>query len=175
MTNFQEVNLYKRSTGGGVSAIHPVEGPLGQSKMRLNADSITVIYALGLNINDDNVFEVNMNGAKSFITDWAGVSDFYYVRVNKYTRTLQPEGTSFEGMTKWQYFGIGSQSSARVFPPSVATVVSIHQNGVDANGDDQGQECFRVTMIDGTRFVTDLDGWNAIRLWVDPREEPIPA
>ena len=165
MANFQRVNLYKRWTEVGVSAIRPVMGgPLGQRKVRLNADKVTIIYALGVNIDDNNVFEVNMNGAKSFITDWNGIGDLNnWVRVNKYTRTLQPEGTDFEGEYKYQYFGIGAQSSARVVPNNVATVISIQRNGVDADGHDQGQECFRVTMIDGTRFVTDHDGWDAIQ------------
>ena len=164
MANFQEVNLYKRWTEVGVSAIRPVmEDPMTQRLVRLNADNVTTIYALGLNVTGGNVFEVNMDGAKSFITDWAGIGDLNnFVRINQYTRTLQPEGTDFEGEYKYQYFGIGALSSARVVPDNVATVISIQQNGVDVDGIDQGQECFRVTMIDGTRFVTDQDGYDAI-------------
>jgi hypothetical protein len=165
MANFKRVDLYQKGTIAGVTAIRPVEGgPLGQRRMRLNADHVTVIYALGVASNDSNVFEVNLNGAKSFITDWSGISDIgNFVRVNKYTLTKQPEGSSFEGKYKWQYFGYGVASSARVVPNSVVSVVSVKANGVDQNGDDIGQECFRVTMIDGRSFVTDHDGWDTIR------------
>ena len=165
MANFQSINLYKSSKGGGVTAIRPVLiGPGNPREIKVNGDNVTVIFSAGLDVNDDNVFTVNMNGAPSFITDWSGISDLNnFVRINLYTRTLQPEGSPFEGDRKWQYFGIGAQSSARVVPQNVATGISLQQNGVDSNGNDQEQECFRVTMIDGTRFVTDLDGWNAIQ------------
>jgi len=160
MANFFRVNLYKRWSEAGVSAIRPVEGgPLGQRKVRGNADNITLISALGLSSDDNQVFEVKINGAKPFITDWSGISDFgNFVRVNRYRRALQEDGT-----TKWQYFGIGQGSSARVVPQNVATAISVQVNGVDENGDDQGQECFRITLIDGTQFVTDHDGWDAIK------------
>lgn len=165
MADFKRVDLYQKGRVAGVTAIRPVEdGPLGQRRMRLNADHVTVIYALGVASNDSNVFEVNLDGAKSFITDWNGISDISnFVRINKYTLTLQPAESPFEGQYKWQYFGTGVGSSARVVPMNVASCVSVKANGVDENGDDINQECFRVTMVDGRSFVTDHDGWDAIQ------------
>jgi hypothetical protein len=167
-TDFR-VNLYQRSTVDGAPAIVPVGGTGGnggwdgQRKMRGIAENITVIYALGLSSNDNETFEVKMNGARSFITDWDGLSSFNFVRVNKYAKTLQPEGSDFEGTYKYQYFGISAGSSARVVAANVATCISIQVNGVDVNGEDQGQECFKITMIGGETFVTDHDGWSAIQ------------
>jgi hypothetical protein len=134
--------------------------------MRLNSDHVTVIYALGEATNENSVFEVRVNGAKSFITDWDGINGEIdnFVRVNKYTKTLQPAGTDFAGQYKWQYFGSGVGSSARVVPNNVATAVSVREDGVDANGDAiNNGECFRITMVDGSTFVTDHDGWDAIQ------------
>jgi hypothetical protein len=164
MANDFRVNLYEKVTRLGVTTIRPV-GPSGtggggwdgQRKMRGIVENATVIYSLGRSSNDERVFEVNMNGAPSFITDWAGLDDFNFVRVNKYARTVQEDGSR-----KWQYFGLYANSSARVVAANVATCVALQQNGVDQNGDDQGQECFRITMIDGEVFVTDRDGWNDI-------------
>jgi hypothetical protein len=136
--------------------------------MRGIRENITVISALGEASNGSNVFEVKMNGARSFITDWSGLGDFEFVRVNRYTRTLQPEGTEYEGTYRYQYFGIGAGSSARVVPANIASAISIQQNGVDENGDDQGQECFKITMIDGEYFITDHDGWDAIQASIAP-------
>lgn len=174
--NFQKVFLYEKSKIGGVTAIRPVGGSATtnggwdhQRNMRLNADNVTLITSLGVDINDDNVFNVKVNGAKDFITDWAGISSFdNFVRIKLFTRTLQPEGTDFEGRYKYQYFGIGASSSARVVPQSVATVVSLQVTGVDEAGEDTTEECFRVTMIDGTRFVTDRDGYNAVDEYANP-------
>ena len=174
MANDFRVNLYKRTVETGVAAIRPVGGSGGnggwdgQRKMRGIAENVTVIYALGLSSNDEQVFEVRMNGAKSFITDWAGLGDFDFVRINKYTRTLQPEGTEFEGEYRYQYNGLYANSSARVVVANIASCISVQQNGVDDNGDDQGQECFKITMIDGESFVTDHDGWNAIQDSIAP-------
>ncbi|CAB4174837.1 hypothetical protein UFOVP1247_46 [uncultured Caudovirales phage] len=170
MANFQKVYLYEKSKIDGVTAIRPVGGSSnsnggwdGQRNMRLNADNVTLITSLGRSINDVSVYNVKVNGAKDFITDTDGIAQFdNWKRINLFTRTLQPEGTDFEGRYKYQYFGYLAQSSARVVPQSVATVVSLQVTGVDVNGDDTGEECFRVTMIDGTRFVTDRNGYNDV-------------
>ena len=170
MANFQKVYLYEKSRIDRVTAIRPVGGSSttnggwdGQRSMRLNADNVTLITSLGVDINDNNVFNVKVNGAKDFITDWDGISSFdNFVRIKLFTKTLQPEGSDFEGKYKYQYFGISAQSSARVVPQSVATAVSLQVTGVDEDGEDTTEECFRVTMIDGTRFVTDRDGYNDV-------------
>lgn len=173
MANDFRVNLYERSTEQGVTGIRPVPpsgtgggGWSGQRQMRGIKENVTVVLALGLSLNDNQVFEVKMNGGRRFITDWAGIGNFDLIRVNKYTQTLQPEGTDFEGTNRWQYFGIGARSSARVYVPNVASCVSLQQNGVNESGVDQGEECFRVTMIDGETFVTDRSGWDNIQGWL---------
>jgi hypothetical protein len=166
MSDFK-IKLYRRERRGGVDGIFPV-GPSGtggggwdgQRNMRGVEDNVTLIYSLGLSVNDQEVFEVKMKGAKSFITDGEGLGDLDFERVNLYTRTLQPEGTAFAGSVKWQ-----SYQFVRVYSPNVATCVSLQVNGVDENGDDQEQECFKVTMVDGDQFVTDRDGWNRITSW----------
>jgi hypothetical protein len=158
MANFEKVNLYTRSKQSGVSAIRLVEDGVVP-----NTDTVTVIYSAGLSSTGDNVFTVNLDGGGNFITDWAGLGEIdNFDRVNKYTKTLQPEGTDFEGTVKWQYNGIGNQSSARVNRDMVAKIVSLGVNGVDENGEDIGENCFRVTMVDGSTFVTDDAGYAVI-------------
>lgn len=175
--NFQKVFLYEKSKIGGVTAIRPVGGSATtnggwdhQRNMRLNADNVTLITSLGVDIiNDNDVFNVKVNGAKDFITDLDGIDLFdNWVEINLYTRTLQPEGSDFEGKYKYQYFGTGA--SARVVPQSVATVVSLQVTGVDEAGEEgiDPAECFRVTMIDGTRFVTDREGYNDVKAYANP-------
>lgn len=165
MANKFEVNLYERSRVAGVAAIRPVQDGPGQKQMQGIKENLTVIYVLGEATNGENVFEVRIKGAKSFITDSAGWNVFDVVRLNKYTRTLQPEGTDFEGEYKYQYFGFRALSSVRVYPPNIATIVTLQQEGVDAGGN-ATETCFKVTMIDGETFVTDQSGITIIENWL---------
>lgn len=160
MANEFTVNLYERSIVGGVSAIRPIADGPGQKEISGIEQNATAVYTLGTATNEENVFEVKMNGAKSFITDSAGISVFDLVQLNKYTRTLQPAGTDFEGEYKYQEFGI----DARVYVPNIATIVSLQQTGVDADGVET-DTCYRLTMIDGETFVTDAAGKTIIDNW----------
>ena len=164
MANEFTVNLYERSVVGGVNGIRPIADGLGQAEITGVKENVTVVYALGQASNEENVFEVKMNGTRSFITDSAGWLDLDVNRLNKYTRTLQPAGTDFEGEYKYQYFGFRALSSVRVKVPNIATIVSLQQTGVDVDGVET-ETCYKVTMIDGESFVTDASGKTIIDNW----------
>lgn len=164
MANEFTVNLYERSTVTGVKAIRPIADGPGQKEISGVEENVTVVYTLGQATNGENVFEVKMNGGKSFITDSAGWLSLNVNRLNKYTRTLQPAGTDFEGEYKYQYFGFRALSSVRVKIQNIATIVSLQQTGVDVDGVET-ETCYKVTMIDGESFVTDTSGKTIIDNW----------
>jgi len=150
MANFVRVDEYRRQTSAGISTIQST----GHG-MRLNTENVTMIYQAGIGydgLNDHNVFTVYLDGARSFITDWAGVQTIgEFVRVNEYDRIVQEDGSV---LLQYTDHGIRVQPN---------TVVRVYTAGLGYELDGETtHECFTVTLVDGRRFITDWSGWQAI-------------
>ena len=150
MANFVNVTTYQYNRYLGVTSIIEAE------PVDVNSDKLTFITIGGELPNGDTLYQVNFLGTSSFLTNVAGVSDIGgWVRVNAYRRVVQEDGTVL-----LQYTGFRTGSSVRVKPDSVAKVSSVGL-GYSPNGEDT-VDCFEVQMLDGSTFITDQDGWDAI-------------
>jgi hypothetical protein len=155
MGSFLRVDGYVNEQRSGVRAIYPTG-----NGVRLNADEVTVAYSLGEASDESNVFEVYVDGARSFITNWSGIQDISnereLIRVNRYLPVVQENGGII-----WQYNGYFVNSSARLYPEKAVKVMSAGI-GYEADGETD-HNIFTVTMSDGNEFVTDWQGWQEIQ------------
>jgi hypothetical protein len=150
MANFERVNEYQSYTALGVTRIQTT----GHG-MRVNTEKVTTIYQEGIGYDGEtshNVFTVYLDGARSFVTDWAGIGTIGgWVRVNEYARIVLEDGTRI-----LQYTDHGM----RVVPNNVVRVYTAGL-GYELDGETT-HECFKVTMVDGRSFITDWQGWQDI-------------
>jgi hypothetical protein len=155
MGSFLRVDGYVNQQRSGVKAIYPTG-----NGVRLNADEVTVAYSLGEASDESNVWEVYLDGARKFITNWNGLSDIQnerdLIRVNRYLPVVQENGT-----TLWQYIGYYANSSVRLYPAKAVKVMSAGI-GYEEDGETT-HNIFTVTMSDGNEFVTDWQGWQDIQ------------
>jgi hypothetical protein len=152
MANYTNVNEYKRVRTSGSFAFRATG-----DQVTVNEDKVVLIYWAGTGYETNGtttheVFTVELDGAPTIITDWAGIGDIgNFVRVNDYKKLVQEDGSVLR-----QYTGRG----ARIVPNNVTKWVPIGTvYGQDPNDTYDG---FRVHLIDGSTVVTDQDGIDLI-------------
>ena len=95
------------------------------------------------------------NGS-SVILDYSGISDLDWLRCPEYKKATQEDGS-----VKLQYTTHGVRVNSAYAPSEkVVSMVEVGR-GVDENGENP-QDVYAVTLANGYKFFTDLDGYNRL-------------
>lgn len=145
MATYYDLNEYRRTKVDGGSRIESTG-----KVVTVKGSEIAFIYQAGIGydgLNDHNVFTVHLVGGRKVITEWASISPMGFVRVNEYLRITQEDGSRIR-----QY----SEHGVRVKDDQV---LAFDEAGICYELDGETtNDCYRVTLRDGSIFFTDAQG-----------------